>query len=90
VQTEMQDELEHAAQITEEYQALRQEFVELQDAHEHVQKQLEEALQQTATAQQSERAITEKLSAESKRLKADIDHAQGLAAAFMEVGMLTH
>jgi hypothetical protein len=46
-------------------------------------------LQEAAHAQESEHATTENLSAESKRLKADIDQAQGLAAAFMEVCFLT-
>ena len=50
-----------------------------------MQAQLEEALQDAGHARESERATAEELAAESKRLKADIDQAQGLAAAFMEV-----
>lgn len=85
VQTEMQEDLDHAAQLTDEYDVLRHDFEELQDAHDLVQKQLEAAMQVAAEAREAERETAETLSAESKRLKADIDQAQGLAAAFMEV-----
>lgn len=37
VQTEMQEDLDHAAQLTDEYEVLRHDFEELQDAHEKVQ-----------------------------------------------------
>lgn len=87
VQTEMQEDLDHAAQLTEEYEELRRDFEELQAAHETVQKQLDEARQETGDARDAEQDARDELAAESMRLKADIDHAQGLAAAFMEVGL---
>lgn len=37
VQTEMQEDLDHAAQLTDEYDVLRHDFEELQEAHEKVQ-----------------------------------------------------
>ncbi len=33
----MQEDLDHAAQLTDEYEVLRHDFEELQDAHEKVQ-----------------------------------------------------
>lgn len=85
VQTEMQEDLDHAGQLTEEYEVLRHDFEDLQEAHAHVQEQLQAALQDAAQARELQQETSEQLTAELDKLKADLDQAQGLAAAFMEV-----
>lgn len=85
VQSEMQEDLDHAATLTEEYEALRRDYEGMQAAHDSLKKQLELSVSEVSSARAAELVAADKLVADTDRLRVEIDAAKAHAASAHEV-----